>query len=244
MAETLLKQPLLKDPLLKVENLQAWYGESHILHGFGFEIGRGELVTLLGRNGAGKTTTLKSVMGIVEKRTGSVTFEGKQTIGLPSDVIARLGLAYCPEERGIFSSLNVEENLMLPPMVRPGGMSLAEIYQLFPNLQERRRSQGTKLSGGEQQMLAIGRILRTGANLLLLDEPTEGLAPVIVQRIGEIIRQLKGRGFTILLVEQNFHFAATVADRHYIMEDGHVVDIMTAADVKQNIGKLQAYLGV
>jgi branched-chain amino acid transport system ATP-binding protein len=239
MAET-----LLRDPLLKVENLQAWYGESHILHGVGFEIGRGELVTLLGRNGAGKTTTLKSVMGIVEKRTGSVTFEGKQTIGQPSDVIARQGLAYCPEERGIFSSLNVEENLMLPPMVRPGGMSLAEIYQLFPNLQERRRSQGTKLSGGEQQMLAIGRILRTGANLLLLDEPTEGLAPVIVQRIGEIIRQLKGRGFTILLVEQNFHFAATVADRHYIMEDGHVVDIMTAADVKQNIGKLQAYLGV
>ena len=239
MAETLLKVPLLK-----VEGLQAWYGESHILHGVGFEIGRGELVTLLGRNGAGKTTTLKSVMGIVEKRTGSVTFEGKQTIGQPSDTIARLGLAYCPEERGIFSSLNVEENLLLPPMVRPGGMSLSEIYQLFPNLQERRRSQGTKLSGGEQQMLAIGRILRTGANLLLLDEPTEGLAPVIVQRIGEIIRQLKGRGFTILLVEQNFHFAATVADRHYIMEDGHVVDIMTAGDVKQNIGKLQAYLGV
>jgi branched-chain amino acid transport system ATP-binding protein len=234
----------MAETLLKVEGLQAWYGESHILHGVGFEIGRGELVTLLGRNGAGKTTTLKSVMGIVEKRTGSVTFEGKQTVGQPSDVIARLGLAYCPEERGIFSSLNVEENLMLPPMVRPGGMSLSEIYQLFPNLQERRRSQGTKLSGGEQQMLAIGRILRTGANLLLLDEPTEGLAPVIVQRIGEIIRQLKGRGFTILLVEQNFHFAATVADRHYIMEDGHVVDIMTASDVKQNIGKLQAYLGV
>jgi branched-chain amino acid transport system ATP-binding protein len=234
----------MAETLLKVEGLQAWYGESHILHGVGFEIGRGELVTLLGRNGAGKTTTLKSVMGIVEKRTGSVTFEGKETVGQPSDSIARLGLAYCPEERGIFSSLNVEENLMLPPMVRQGGMSLSEIYQLFPNLQERRRSQGTKLSGGEQQMLAIGRILRTGANLLLLDEPTEGLAPVIVQRIGEIIRQLKGRGFTILLVEQNFHFAATVADRHYIMEDGHVVDIMTAGDVKQNIGKLQAYLGV
>lgn len=234
----------MAETLLKVQGLQAWYGESHILHGVGFEIGRGELVTLLGRNGAGKTTTLKSVMGIVEKRTGSVTFEGKETVGQPSDTIARLGLAYCPEERGIFSSLNVEENLLLPPMVRPGGMSLSEIYQLFPNLQERRRSQGTKLSGGEQQMLAIGRILRTGANLLLLDEPTEGLAPVIVQRIGEIIRQLKGRGFTILLVEQNFHFAATVADRHYIMEDGHVVDIMTAGDVKQNIGKLQAYLGV
>jgi branched-chain amino acid transport system ATP-binding protein len=239
-----MSERVMAETLLKVQGLQAWYGESHILHGVGFEIGRGELVTLLGRNGAGKTTTLKSVMGIVEKRTGSVTFEGKQTVGQPSDVIARLGLAYCPEERGIFSSLNVEENLMLPPMVRPGGMSLSEIYQLFPNLQERRRSQGTKLSGGEQQMLAIGRILRTGANLLLLDEPTEGLAPVIVQRIGEIIRQLKGRGFTILLVEQNFHFAATVADRHYIMEDGHVVDIMTAADVKQNIGKLQAYLGV
>jgi len=235
---------VLSVPLLKVKGLQAWYGESHILHGVGFEIGRGELVTLLGRNGAGKTTTLKSVMGIVEKRTGSVTFENRETISQPSDSIARLGLAYCPEERGIFSSLNVEENLMLPPVVKPGGMSLAEIYQLFPNLHERRRSQGTKLSGGEQQMLAIGRILRTGASLLLLDEPTEGLAPVIVQRIGEIIRQLKGRGFTILLVEQNFHFAATVADRHYIMEDGHVVDVMTAEDVTRSMAKLQAYLGV
>jgi branched-chain amino acid transport system ATP-binding protein len=230
--------------LLKVADLQAWYGESHILHGVGFEIARGELVTLLGRNGAGKTTTLKSVMGIVEKRTGSVTFEGRQTVGQPSDQIARLGLAYCPEERGIFSSLTVEENLLLPPVVKPGGMSLAEIYKLFPNLQERRKSQGTKLSGGEQQMLAIGRILRTGATLLLLDEPTEGLAPVIVQRIGEIIRQLKGRGFTILLVEQNFHFAATVADRHYVMEDGRVVDMIASADVEQSIGKLQTYLGV
>jgi branched-chain amino acid transport system ATP-binding protein len=230
--------------LLKVDGLQAWYGESHILHGVGFEIGKGELVTLLGRNGAGKTTTLKSVMGIVEKRSGSVQFEGRETVGNPSDVIARLGLAYCPEERGIFSSLNVEENLLLPPTVKPGGMSLAEIYRLFPNLEERRRSQGTKLSGGEQQMLAIGRILRTGANLLLLDEPTEGLAPVIVQRIGEIIRQLKERGYTILLVEQNFHFAATVADRHYVMEDGRVVDTLAAADVTRNIGKLQTYLGV
>jgi len=234
----------MAEALLKVDDLQAWYGESHILHGVGFEIGRGELVTLLGRNGAGKTTTLKSVMGIVEKRSGSVTFEGRETVGHPSDEIARLGLAYCPEERGIFSSLNVEENLLLPPAVKPGGMSLGEIYRLFPNLQERRRSQGTKLSGGEQQMLAIGRILRTGATLLLLDEPTEGLAPVIVQRIGEIIRQLKGRGFTILLVEQNFHFAATVADRHYVMEDGRVVDMIASADVEQNIGKLQAYLGV
>jgi branched-chain amino acid transport system ATP-binding protein len=232
------------ETLLKVDGLQAWYGESHILHGVGFEIGKGELVTLLGRNGAGKTTTLKSVMGIVEKRSGSVQFEGRETVGNPSDVIARLGLAYCPEERGIFSSLNVEENLLLPPTVKPGGMSLAEIYKLFPNLEERRRSQGTKLSGGEQQMLAIGRILRTGANLLLLDEPTEGLAPVIVQRIGEIIRQLKERGYTILLVEQNFHFAATVADRHYVMEDGRVVDTLAAADVTRNIGKLQTYLGV
>ena len=234
----------MPETLLKVENLQAWYGESHILHGVGFEIGRGELVTLLGRNGAGKTTTLKSVMGIVEKRTGSVRFEDREIIGRASDEIARMGIAYCPEERGVFSSLNVEENLLLPPVVKPGGMSLAEIYGLFPNLEERRRSQGTKLSGGEQQMLAIGRILRTGAGLLLLDEPTEGLAPVIVQRIGEIIRQLKGRGFTILLVEQNFHFAATVADRHYVMEDGRVVDMIASADVQQNIGKLQTYLGV
>jgi branched-chain amino acid transport system ATP-binding protein len=234
----------MPETLLKVDGLQAWYGESHILHGVDFEIGRGELVTLLGRNGAGKTTTLKSVMGIVGKRSGSVTFEGRQTVDDASDEIARLGLAYCPEERGIFSSLNVEENLMLPPVVKPGGMSVAEIYKLFPNLQERRRSQGTKLSGGEQQMLAIGRILRTGATLLLLDEPTEGLAPVIVQRIGEIMRQLKSRGFTILLVEQNFHFAATVADRHYVMEDGRVVDMIASADVEQSIGKLQAYLGV
>jgi branched-chain amino acid transport system ATP-binding protein len=234
----------MAETLLKVSDLQAWYGESHILHGVGFEIGRGELVTLLGRNGVGKTTTLRSVMGIVEKRSGSVAFDGRETIRNASNVIARLGIAYCPEERGIFSSLNVEENLLLPPVVKPGGMSLDEIYQLFPNLLERRRSQGTKLSGGEQQMLAIGRILRTGANLLLFDEPTEGLAPVIVQRIGEVIRQLKQRGFTILLVEQNFHFAAAVADRHYIMEDGKVVDMMLAADVQKNLGKLQSYLGV
>lgn len=234
----------MADTLLKVTGLQSWYGESHILHGVDFEIGRGELVTLLGRNGAGKTTTLKSIMGIVGKRTGSITFEGEETVGQPSDKIARRGIAYCPEERGIFSSLNVDENLSLPPIVKPGGLSIDEIYKLFPNLLERRRSQGTKLSGGEQQMLAIGRILRTGANLLLLDEPTEGLAPVIVQRIGEIIRQLKARGFTILLVEQNFHFAATIADRHYVMEDGRVVDAIAAADVQQSIGKLQTYLGV
>ncbi len=234
----------MAETLLKVAGLQSWYGESHILHGVDFEIRRGELVTLLGRNGAGKTTTLKSIMGIVEKRTGSIVFEGQETVGLPSDKIARRGIAYCPEERGIFSSLNVDENLSLPPVVKSGGLSIEEIYTLFPNLLERRRSQGTKLSGGEQQMLAIGRILRTGADLLLLDEPTEGLAPVIVQRIGEIIRQLKTRGFTILLVEQNFHFAATIADRHYVMEDGRVVDTVVASDVQQSIGKLQAYLGV
>src|SRR5919198_1487220 len=230
--------------LLGVEDLHGWYGESHILHGMSFAVGEGEVVTLLGRNGAGKTTTLRAVMGIVGQRRGSVRFQGTELVGLASNKIARLGLAYCPEERGIFASLSVEENLLLPPVVKPGGMSLEEIYRLFPNLQERRRSQGTKLSGGEQQMLAIGRILRTGAGLLLLDEPTEGLAPVIVQRIGEVIRQLKERGFTILLVEQNFRFAATVADRHYVMEDGRVVDMVEAADVKQNIDKLQAYLGV
>ena len=234
----------MAETLLKVDGLQAWYGESHILHGVGFEIGRGELVTLLGRNGAGKTTTLKSVMGIVERRTGSVKFGGRETIREPSNTIARQGIAYCPEERGIFSSLNVEENMLLPPQVQPGGMSLDEIYQLFPNLKERRRSQGTKLSGGEQQMLAIGRILRTGADMLLLDEPTEGLAPVIVQRIGEVIRTLKSRGFTILLVEQNFRFAATVADRHYVMEDGRVVDMIAAADVEKNVDKIHNYLGV
>jgi branched-chain amino acid transport system ATP-binding protein len=236
--------PVMAEPLLKVAGLEAWYGESHVLHGVEFEIGRGELVTLLGRNGAGKTTTLRSIMGIVGRRKGSVTFDGRETVGQASNQIARLGIAYCPEERGVFSSLSVEENLMLPPVVKPGGLSLAEIYTLFPNLEERKRSQGTKLSGGEQQMLAIGRILRTGASLLLLDEPTEGLAPVIVQRIGEIIRQLKERGFTILLVEQNFHFAATVADRHYVVENGRVIDTVDKASVQQSLGKLQAYLGV
>jgi branched-chain amino acid transport system ATP-binding protein len=234
----------MAEPLLKVQGLQAWYGESHILHGVDFQVGEGELVTLLGRNGAGKTTTLKSVLGIVENRTGSVGFAGTELVGKSSDAVARQGIAYCPEERGIFSSLNVEENLMLPPQVKPGGMSVEEIYSLFPNLLERRRSQGTKLSGGEQQMLAIGRILRTGAKLLLLDEPTEGLAPVIVQKIGEVIRSLKARGFTVLLVEQNFRFAATVADRHYVMEDGRVVDMIPAADVERSIDKLHTYLGV
>ena len=232
------------EPLLEVAGLNAWYGESHILHGIDFHIGTGELVTLLGRNGAGKTTTLKSIMGIVEKRAGSVTFEGRQLVGHPSNIIARYGIAYCPEERGIFSSLNVEENLLLPPVVKPGGMTLGEIYELFPNLHERRRSQGTKLSGGEQQMLAIGRILRTGAKLLLLDEPTEGLAPVIVQQIGRTIREIKKRGFTVLLVEQNFRFAATVADRHFVMEHGRVIDMIPNHDLAANMDKLHTYLGV
>jgi branched-chain amino acid transport system ATP-binding protein len=234
----------MAEPLLEVKGLQAFYGESHILHGVDFEIRKGEVVTLLGRNGVGKTTSLKAVMGIVGQRTGSVKFEGRETVGLSSDRIAKLGIAFCPEERGIFASLNVEENLTLPPTVKPGGMTVEEIYGLFPNLLERRKSQGTKLSGGEQQMLAIGRILRTGANLLLLDEPTEGLAPVIVQRIGEVLRQLKQRGFTILLVEQNFRFAATVADRHYVMEDGRVIDHLTSSEVESNIDKLNEYLGV
>ena len=230
--------------LLGVRGLHAWYGESHILHGVDFDVHAGEVVTLLGRNGAGKTTTLKSVMGIVERRRGSVRFAGTETIRLASNRIARLGLAFCPEERGIFASLNVEENLLLPPQVRPGGLSMDAIYALFPNLKERRRSQGTKLSGGEQQMLAIGRILRTGARLLLLDEPTEGLAPVIVQHIGATIRRLKADGFTILLVEQNFRFAATVADRHYVMEHGRVVDQIPNAELNAHMTKLHDYLGV
>jgi branched-chain amino acid transport system ATP-binding protein len=231
-------------PLLRVRDLHAWYGESHILHGVDFDVRAGEVVTLLGRNGAGKTTTLKSVMGIVARRRGSVTFAGHELIDRPSNRIARLGLAFCPEERGIFASLNVEENLLLPPQVRPGGLSVEAIYELFPNLKERRRSQGTKLSGGEQQMLAIGRILRTGARLLLLDEPTEGLAPVIVQHIGATIRRLKSEGFTILLVEQNFRFAATVADRHYVMEHGRVVDQIPNAELHAHMTKLHDYLGV
>jgi branched-chain amino acid transport system ATP-binding protein len=232
------------DQLLRVRGLQAWYGESHVLHGVEFSIGEGELVTLLGRNGAGKTTTLRAIMGIVPRRTGSVLYRGAELIGMPSNRIARLGIAYCPEERGIFSSLDVEENLMLPPVVRPGGMSVEEIYEIFPNLRERRRSQGTKLSGGEQQMLAIGRILRTGAKLLLLDEPTEGLAPVIVTQIGRVIETLKAKGFTILLVEQNFHFASRIADRHYIVEDGRVVEMIRNTELAQNLGKIHEYLGV
>jgi branched-chain amino acid transport system ATP-binding protein len=230
--------------LLTVNELQAWYGESHILHGATFEVRPGEVVTLLGRNGVGKTTTLKSIMGMVERRTGSIRFDGRELIRLPSDAIARAGLAICPEERGIFSSLSVRENLLLPPQLRPGGLDLDRIFVLFPNLRERLLSQGTKLSGGEQQMLAIARILRTGARLLLLDEPTEGLAPVIIQQIGRTIGALKEQGFTILLVEQNFHFAATIADRYYVMEHGRIVDQLSNAELKTNIGKLHDYLGV
>ncbi len=230
--------------LLTVSDLHAHYGESHILHGMSFEVPEGEVVTLLGRNGVGKTTTLRSIMGIVAKRSGSIRYEGHELIDWPSNRIARLGLAFCPEERGIFASLTVAENLLLPPVVRAGGLSLAEVQELFPRLQERASSQGTKLSGGEQQMLAIARILRTGARLLLLDEPTEGLAPVIVQHIGAIIRNLKQSGFTILLVEQNFHFAATVADRHYVVEHGRVVDMMRNDELAASKDKLKAYLGV
>jgi len=230
--------------VLKVENLQAWYGESHILHGIDFNVKAGEVVTLLGRNGAGKTTTLKSIMGIIGKRTGSVNFEGQEIIKAQSDKIAKLGVAFCPEERGIFASLDVRENLMLPPTIRPGGLSLDQIFELFPNLKERLNSQGTKLSGGEQQMLAIARILRTGARFLMLDEPTEGLAPVIIQQIGHTIQRLKSEGFTILLVEQNFRWASTVADRFYVVEHGKIIDGFANSELSANMDKLHTYLGV
>lgn len=231
-------------PLLMVQDLHAWYGESHILHGVSFEVHPGEVVTLLGRNGAGKTTTIKAVMGMVEARKGSVRFEGRELMGLPSNQIARRGIALCPEERGIFASLTVEENLLLPPRVHPGGLSVQAIFRLFPHLKERLASQGTQLSGGEQQMLAIARILRTGARLLLLDEPTEGLAPLIVKHIGDTIRGLKRQGFTILLVEQNLHFGATVADRHYVMEHGRVVDLILNEELDRHLARLHEYLGV
>ena len=230
--------------LMAVSALNAWYGESHILHGVDFDIAEGEVVTLLGRNGAGKTTTLKSIMGMVEQRRGSIRFCGTEIVGLSSNRIARSGIAFCPEERGIFASLNVKENLLLPPQVRAGGLSMEQIFELFPNLKERQGSQGTKLSGGEQQMLAIARILRTGARLLLLDEPTEGLAPVVVQQIRRTIERIKAQGFTILLVEQNFHFAAKVADRHYVMENGRVVDMIPNAELQHNMQKMHDYLGV
>jgi branched-chain amino acid transport system ATP-binding protein len=232
-------------PLLAIDDLQAWYGESHILHGVTFNVREGEVVTLLGRNGAGKTTTLKSIMGMVGRRTGSLRFEGRELIAMSSERIARAGIAFCPEERGVFASLDVKENLLLPPVVRPGGLSLDRIFELFPNLKERLGTkQGTKLSGGEQQMLAIARILRTGARLLLLDEPTEGLAPVIIQQIGRTIGALKAQGFTILLVEQNFRFASTVADRYYVMEHGRIIENFTNAELGRNTEKLHAYLGV
>ena len=231
-------------PVLTVKNLEAWYGESHILHGMNFDVRSGEVVTLLGRNGAGKTSTLKSIMGIIGKRTGSVAFEGAELIKLPSEKIARLGVAFCPEERGIFASLDVKENLMLPPTIRSGGMTLDQIFELFPNLKERLGSQGTKLSGGEQQMLAIARILRTGARFLMLDEPTEGLAPVIIQQIGHMIKRLNAEGFTILLVEQNFRFASTVADRYYIVEHGKIIDAFANSELQANMDKLHTYLGV
>ena len=232
------------DPLLRVRGLEGWYGESHVLHGMDFDVHEGEVVTLLGRNGAGKTTTLLALMGILAKRSGSVLFDGTETIRLEPRRIARLGMALCPEERGIFASLSVEENLMLPPRIKEGGLGIERIHDLFPNLRERRRSQGTKLSGGEQQMLAIARILRTGARLLLLDEPTEGLAPVIVQQIGRTIQELKKEGFTIVLVEQNFHFAASVADRHYVVDQGKVVDMILNTELDAKIDKLHAHLGV
>jgi branched-chain amino acid transport system ATP-binding protein len=230
--------------LLTVRGLEGWYGESHVLHGIDIDVRAGEVITLLGRNGAGKTTTLRAIIGILGKRAGSIVYDGVETVRMASRNIARLGIGYVPEERGIFASLTVQENLMLPPRVKPGGMSVAEIHQLFPNLKERAGSQGTKLSGGEQQMLAIGRILRTGAKLILLDEPTEGLAPVIVQQIGRTIQQLKSQGYTIVLVEQNFRFAQTLADRHFVIEQGRVVDMIPNAELDANIDKLHAYLGV
>ncbi|UJW85886.1 ABC transporter ATP-binding protein [Devosia sp. SL43] len=232
------------DSLLAVRDLNGWYDESHVLHGINFDVRPGEVVTLLGRNGAGKTTTLRAIMGILGKRQGSVRFEGRELIGLEPRHIAKAGIAFCPEERGIFSSLSVDENLMLPPQVKPGGLTREAVLEMFPNLRERLGSQGTKLSGGEQQMLAIGRILRTGAKFLLLDEPTEGLAPVIVQQIGRTLSQLKSQGFTIVLVEQNFRFAASVADRHYVVEQGRVIDTIPNADLAANMNKLHAYLGV
>lgn len=232
------------DEILRVSDLHAFYGESHILHGIDLTVYRGEVVTLLGRNGSGRTTTLKAILGLVDRRTGYVSINGRPVISLPTYQIARIGVGYCPEERGIFSSLSVEENLLLPPKLRSDGMSLTEIYEMFPNLWERRKSQGTKLSGGEQQMLAIARILRTGAYFLLLDEITEGLAPVIVQTLGEVIRKLKDRGYTIVLVEQNFHFAAPLADRHYVIERGRVLDMIPRQELDKNRERLNALLSV
>ncbi len=230
--------------MLRIENLHAWYGESHILHGVNLTVNEGEVVTLLGRNGAGRTTTLRAIVGLTGSRKGSIQIHGTETIHLPPHKVAHLGVGYCPEERGIFASLTAEENLMLPPTLAPGGMSVDEIYTMFPNLQERAASPGTRLSGGEQQMLAVARILRTGARLLLLDEISEGLAPVIVQKLAEMIRTLKAKGYTIVLVEQNFRFAAPLADRFYVMEHGAIVKQFDQHELTQNMGMLQDYLGV
>lgn len=230
--------------LLRVADLHAFYGESHILHGIDLTVRRGEVVTLLGRNGSGRTTTLKAILGLVGGRTGSVMVNGNEVIKAATHKIARLGIGYCPEERGIFASLSVEENLVLPPRIRSGGMSVDEIYEMFPNLYERRKSIGTRLSGGEQQMLALARVLRTGASLLLLDEITEGLAPVIVQTLGKVIHQLRDSGYTIVLVEQNFRFAAPLADRHYIMDHGHIAWMVEKADLNANMDKINSYLTV
>ncbi len=234
----------MAQPLLEVRDLQAWYGESHVLHGVNFDVVEGEVVTLLGRNGAGRTSTLRAIMGLTGSRSGSVKVRGTQTIGLATHRIARLGLGYCPEERGIFASLSAEENLMLPPTLGPGGMKIEQIYAMFPNLQSRGASQGTRLSGGEQQMLAVARILRTGARLLLLDEISEGLAPVIVQKLAETVMMLREQGYTVVMVEQNFHFAAPLADRFMIMEHGRVIQEFTQAQLPQRADQLHEYLGV
>ncbi len=244
MSTTVANPKPAADALLQIENLQAFYGESHVLHGIDLSVRRGELVTLLGRNGSGRTTTLKSILGLVGRRTGTVVYDGHDLVPMPPHQIARLGMGYCPEERGIFSGLNTEENLMLPPQVAPGGMSLEEIYDMFPNLYERRTSPGMRLSGGEQQMLAMARILRTGAKLLLLDEVTEGLAPVIVKKLGEVIGLLKQRGYTIILVEQNFRFAAPLADRHIVLEHGRVVATVTREELPSSTDMLHELLGV
>lgn len=230
--------------LLTIENLHAWYGESHVLHGVNMRVGEGEVVSLLGRNGAGRTTTMRAIVGLTGKRTGSIRINGQESIGMAPHKVARLGVGYCPEERGIFASLSAEENLMLPPTIAPGGMSIAEIYDMFPNLKERASSPGTRLSGGEQQMLAVARILRTGARLLLLDEISEGLAPVIVQKLAEMIRTLKAKGYTVVLVEQNFRFAAPLADRFYVMEHGKIVKEFAQHQLNDNMAMLQEYLGV
>lgn len=229
---------------LRIENLHAWYGESHVLHGVNMSVNEGEVVSLLGRNGAGRTTTMRAIVGLTGKRTGSIRIKGQEAIGMPPHKVARLGLGYCPEERGIFASLSAEENLMLPPTIAEGGMSIAEIYDMFPNLKERASSPGTRLSGGEQQMLAVARILRTGARLLLLDEISEGLAPVIVQKLAEMIRTLKAKGYTIILVEQNFRFAAPLADRFYVMEHGKIVKEFAQNQLNDNMAMLQEFLGV